>query len=73
MVSPLAHIVVGEAVIITALRMAWMALHPVGWIPAVSWGEPLVRMALPWMTPTVFIAWIWTGMVGSPRHRRVHR
>lgn len=71
MVSPLARIVVGEAVIITALRMIWMALRQVGWIPAVSWWEPLVRMALPWVTLTVFIAGI--GIVGSPRHRRAHR
>ena len=71
MVSPLERIVIGEAVIITALRMAWMALRQVGWIPAVSWWEPLVRLALPWVTLAVFIAWI--GIIGSPRHRRAHR
>lgn len=71
MVSPLERMVVGEAVIMTTLRIVWIALRQVGWISAVSWWKPWVHTALPWVTLAVFIAGI--GMVGSSRHRRARR
>ena len=67
MVSPLERIVVGEAVIITALRMAWMALRQVGWIPAVSWRGTFDANGAALGDAPRFLR------LDMDRHRRVHR